>query len=77
MAGTSLGGRKAAATNKQRHDAKYAQYGGFYKYIGQKGGVANIAANGATFGFAADRQLAIEAGRKGGQKSRRRKPRGN
>lgn len=60
MAGTKAGGMKAAATNK----AKYGE--GFYARIGAKGG-----RNGHTGGFAADRELARVAGRKGGLKSRR------
>lgn len=64
MAGTLAGGRKAAITNKLRHgDA-------FYKCIGAIGG-----RNGNTGGFYANRELAREAGRKGGLISRRRKAR--
>jgi len=60
MAGTKDGGRKAAATNK-------AKYGGdFYARIGQMGGKI-----GRTGGFFANRDLAREAGRKGGRISRR------
>lgn len=62
MAGTKLGGIKAAQTNKARHGAE------FYAKIGAKGGK-----NGTTGGFAANRELARIAGRKGGQISRRRK----
>lgn len=60
MAGTKAGGRKAAATNKQ----KYGD--GFYARIGQKGGQ-----NGHTGGFAANPELAKIAGQKGGRISRR------
>lgn len=60
MAGTKAGGAKAAATNK----AKYGN--NFYAMIGRKGGK-----NGTTGGFAANRELAREAGRKGGRISRR------
>lgn len=60
MAGTKDGGRKAAATNK----AKYGK--DFYARIGQMGGKL-----GRTGGFYADRELAREAGRKGGRISRR------
>lgn len=62
MAGTKLGGVKAAQTNKARHGAD------FYAKIGAKGGQ-----NGTTGGFAANRELARTAGRKGGQISRRTK----
>lgn len=60
MSGSRDGGRKAAATNKQ----KYGD--GFYARIGQKGG-----RNGHTGGFAANPELARIAGRKGGLKSKR------
>lgn len=62
MAGTKAGGVKAAQTNKNRHGSD------FYAKIGAKGGK-----NGNTGGFAANRELARVAGRKGGQISRRRK----
>jgi general stress protein YciG len=62
MSGTQRGGRKAAATNKQRYGED------FYTLIGQKGG--KISRGG---GFAMNRDLAIEAGRKGGKASRRTK----
>ncbi len=60
MAGTKAGGQKAAATNKTRHGAD------FYAKIGAKGGM-----NGHTGGFAANRELARQAGAKGGRISRR------
>ena len=63
MAGTKEGGRKASATCK----AKYGE--NFYKINGAKGG-----RNGHTGGFASNHELAVEAGRKGGKKSRRGKP---
>lgn len=63
MAGTIAGGRKAAAKN-------LANDPDFYKRIGKIGG-----ARSTTGGFAADRQLAREAGRKGGRISRRGKSR--
>jgi general stress protein YciG len=62
MAGTKIGGARAAQTNKERHGAD------FYKKIGQRGG-----RNGNTGGFAADRELASRAGRLGGLKSKRSK----
>lgn len=60
MAGTKAGGKKASLKNKQLHGED------FYKRIGQKGG-----RNGHTGGFASNPELAREAGRKGGKKSRR------
>jgi general stress protein YciG len=62
MAGTADGGKKAAATNK----AKYGK--DFYARIGALGGKM-----GHTGGFYANRELAREAGRRGGRVSRRRK----
>ena len=62
MAGTKEGARKAAATNKARHGSD------FYAKIGQKGGKL-----GRTGGFFANRDLARQAGAKGGRISRRRK----
>jgi general stress protein YciG len=60
MSGTKKGAAKAAATNLQRHGAD------FYARIGRKGGQ-----NGHSGGFAANRDLAREAGRRGGRISRR------
>jgi general stress protein YciG len=60
MAGTANGGKKAAATNK----AKYGK--DFYARIGAMGGKL-----GRTGGFYANRDLAREAGRRGGRLSRR------
>ena len=60
MAGTKAGGVKAAATNKARQGSD------FYKRIGAIGGK-----NGHTGGFAANPELAREAGRKGGHISKR------
>jgi uncharacterized protein len=60
MAGTKIGGLKAAAQNILRYGDN------FYAVIGAKGG-----RNGHTGGFAADRELARRAGRIGGMKSRR------
>ncbi len=54
MAGTIEGGRKAAATIKERHGK------GFYARIGAIGGK-----NGNTGGFASNPELARTAGEKG------------
>lgn len=62
MSGTKAGGLKAARTNKARHGSD------FYRVIGARGGKL-----GTTGGFAANRELARIAGRKGGTISRRRK----
>jgi len=55
MAGTIQGGKQAAETNKKRYGVD------FYKNIGREGG--KISKGG---GFAANPELAREAGRKGG-----------
>lgn len=60
MAGTISGGQKASKTTRARHGKD------FYARIGRMGGMKSR--NG---GFSKDRQLASEAGRKGGQKSSR------
>jgi len=60
MAGNKIGGMKAAKTNKEWYGDD------FYKRIGSLGGK-----NGHTGGFAANRNLAVESGRKGGRISRR------
>lgn len=60
MAGTKIGGLSAASTNKKKYGPD------FYRRIGQKGG-----RNGHTGGFAANRDLARIAGRKGGKISKR------
>lgn len=62
MAGTVNGGRKAAATNKQRYGPN------FYPQIGRKGGKIS---RGSAFGN--DRNYAVAMGRLGGKASRRRK----
>lgn len=62
MAGTQMGGKQAADTNKRKHGAD------FYARIGKLGGQ-----KGRTGGFFANRELAREAGRKGGRISRRTK----
>lgn len=60
MAGTKAGGKKAAATNIERHGKN------FYREIGAKGG-----RNGHTGGFASNPALAKIAGAKGGRISKR------
>lgn len=62
MAGTKLGGQRAAAKNKSKYGVN------FYAKIGRKGGKL-----GRTGGFAANPELARTAGKKGGQISRRSK----
>lgn len=59
MAGTIIGGKKAAAKNIANDPL-------FYKKIGAKGG-----RSGHTGGFAANPELARIAGRKGGRISRK------
>lgn len=61
MGGTVNGGLAAAATNRQRYGLN------FYEDIGRMGG--KISRGG---GFAANHELAVMAGRKGGHASRRR-----
>lgn len=60
MAGTKEGGQAAAVTNKQKYGAD------FYRQIGSLGGK-----KGRTGGFYANRELARQAGAKGGRISRR------
>ncbi len=60
MSGNKIGGKKAAKVNKLKHGKD------FYSRIGRIGGQ-----NGHTGGFAANRELARIAGRKGGLKSKR------
>jgi general stress protein YciG len=62
MAGTKAGGKAAADTNKKKYGAD------FYAKIGAKGGKL-----GTKGGFWANRELAREAGRRGGKISRRTK----
>lgn len=62
MAGTKQGGRSAATTNKKRYGKD------FYARIGAMGGKKS-----RTGGFAANRELARQAGAKGGRISRRRR----
>lgn len=59
MAGTVLGGKKAAATNLANDPE-------FYRKIGSVGGKKST-----TGGFYANRELAKEAGAKGGRNSKR------
>ena len=60
MPGTKIGGKKAVQTTKERHGDD------FYTKIGVLGGAKSRGG-----GFAHDRELAREAGRKGGKRSRR------
>ena len=62
MAGTKAGGEAAAKTNKTKYGAD------FYAKIGAAGGK-----KGKTGGFYANRELAREAGARGGRVSRRTK----
>lgn len=59
MAGTKVGGKRAAVTNKRMYGED------FYRIIGAKGGK-----RGRTGGFFANRELARIAGAKGGRISR-------
>lgn len=56
MTGTTSGGKKAAETNRKRYGTK------FYQRIGALGGLKSTGG-----GFAASRDRAVEAGRKGGK----------
>lgn len=60
MAGTREGGKRAAETNKKRYGDT------FYRTIGKKGGATSVGG-----GFSKNRDLAREAGAKGGKASRR------
>ena len=60
MAGTKVGGLKAAAANKEKYGEDFS------RNIGRKGG-----RNGHTGGFAANPALARIAGAKGGRISKR------
>lgn len=60
MAGTKAGGQAAARSNKEKYGED------FYANIGREGG-----RNSRTGGFFANRELAREAGAKGGRISRR------
>lgn len=61
MAGTTAGGKQASKTNKERYGKN------FYAKIGAIGGKKT-----GNKGFALNRELASEAGRKGGKISSRR-----
>lgn len=63
MAGTKLGGLRAAETNKSKYGAD------FYAKIGAEGGKKSNPE--APKGFAANRELARKAGAKGGSISKR------
>ena len=67
MAGTSLGGKRAAQTNKDRHGED------FYQRIGKLSNDSWEKNGRKPRGFAANPELAKSAGRKGGAISRRRK----
>jgi general stress protein YciG len=60
MAGTTEGGQSARDTNTKRYGPDY------YRRIGAIGG-----RKGTTGGFYANRELAREAGQRGGRKSKR------
>lgn len=62
MGGTSIGGKKSALKCKEKYGED------FFSKIGAKGGRVY---HPETRMFRADHKLAIEAGRKGGTKSRR------
>lgn len=62
MSGTREGGRKAAATNKEKHGAD------FYRNIGRRGGSKS---HPETRPFAKNPELASRAGKRGGQLSKR------
>lgn len=64
MSGTKIGGQKARQTNYERHGED------FYRNIGRLGG-QNGCGPDYTGGFASNRELAREAGAKGGRKSKR------
>lgn len=62
MAGSVIGGKKAAQTNKDKYGSDY------YARIGKRGGSTKPV---GLRGFAANRELASEVGRKGGLISKR------
>lgn len=60
MAGTKVGGLKAAETNKKKYGED------FYVKMGKKGGLAQVPK-----GFSMNIKLARKAGKKGGKTSKR------
>lgn len=64
MAGNKAGGKKAYATNIERHGEDY------YRNLGRIGGKKG-AADGVVKGFALNPALAVAAGAKGGRNSSR------
>lgn len=62
MSGNSTGAKKAAAVIKQKYGAN------FYEEMGRKGGLADFS---TPRGFAANKELAVRAGKIGGTISRR------
>ena len=65
MAGSKSGGKRAAQTNKERHGED------FYQRIGKLSNASWEKNGRKPRGFAANRELARAAGRKGGFKSRK------
>lgn len=65
MAGTIDGGKQAAKTIKEKYGDD------FYIIAGAKGGKWRTSDNGVLKGFARNRELASEAGRRGGRNSRK------
>ena len=65
MAGTSLGAKRAAQTNKERHGED------FYQRIGKLSNASWEKNGRKPRGFAANPELARVAGRRGGLKSRK------
>ncbi len=66
ISGTRQGGRKLSATIKSKYGVDEYGKSVFHKRVGALGGAAS-----GTGGFFANRELAREAGRKGGLKSRK------
>ena len=65
MPGNKIGGKRAAQTNKERHGED------FYQRIGKLSNASWEKNGRKPRGFAANRELARLAGRKGGLKSRK------
>lgn len=72
MAGTRAGGLKAAETNKRRYKEQHGPNADFYGDIGAKGG----SKRGLLKGYAANPELAREAGRKGAKVVHERRAKG-